>query len=275
MNANDLKDQCNMYFASRKFNDAVSCYTKAIIHDPSVATYYTNRALCYLKLKMWDSVCQDCRRAIETDPNLVKAYFFQGQALCELEYYDEAIASLKRAQDLAKEQRMNFGDDITTFLRIVRKKRWMMYEEKRIQQEIELQRDLNSLLTADKDRQVEAVRRIKGDECHYEVDRIAEECNRKMQQVNELFAQVDERRKKRDVPDILCCKISFEIMRDPVITPSGITYERKDIEEHLQRVGHFDPITRRDLTQDQLIPNLALKEVIDNFMQENPWAEGF
>jgi len=39
---------------------------------------------------------------------------------------------------------------------------------------------------------------------------------------------------KRDVPDILCCKISFEIMRDPVITPSGITYERRDIEEHLQ-----------------------------------------
>jgi len=39
---------------------------------------------------------------------------------------------------------------------------------------------------------------------------------------------------KREVPDILCCKISFEIMRDPVITPSGITYERKDIEEHLQ-----------------------------------------
>jgi len=39
---------------------------------------------------------------------------------------------------------------------------------------------------------------------------------------------------RREVPDILCCKISFEIMRDPVITPSGITYERKDIEEHLQ-----------------------------------------
>jgi len=39
---------------------------------------------------------------------------------------------------------------------------------------------------------------------------------------------------KRDVPDYLCGKISFEILRDPVITPSGITYERKDIEEHLQ-----------------------------------------
>ena len=40
--------------------------------------------------------------------------------------------------------------------------------------------------------------------------------------------------KKREVPDYLCGKISFEIMKDPVITPSGITYDRKDIEEHLQ-----------------------------------------
>ena len=39
---------------------------------------------------------------------------------------------------------------------------------------------------------------------------------------------------KRDVPDYLCGKISFELMRDPVITPSGITYDRTDIEEHLQ-----------------------------------------
>lgn len=38
----------------------------------------------------------------------------------------------------------------------------------------------------------------------------------------------------RDVPDFLCGKISFELMRDPVITPSGITYDRKDIVEHLQ-----------------------------------------
>jgi len=68
------------------------------IHDPSVATYYTNRALCYLKLKMWENVCQDCRRAIEIESSLVKAYFFQGQALYELEYYDESIASLKRGE---------------------------------------------------------------------------------------------------------------------------------------------------------------------------------
>lgn len=77
---------------------------------------------------------------------------------------------------------------------------------------------------------------------------------------------------KRDVPDYLCGKISFEILSEPVITPSGITYERKDIEEHLQRVGHFDPVTRVKLTQDQLIPNFSMKEVVDAFLGENEWA---
>lgn len=77
---------------------------------------------------------------------------------------------------------------------------------------------------------------------------------------------------KREVPDYLCGKISFEILVDPVITPSGITYERKDIEEHLQRVGHFDPVTRVKLTQDQLIPNFSMKEVVDMFVSENEWS---
>lgn len=42
-----------------------------------------------------------------------------------------------------------------------------------------------------------------------------------------------------------------------------------------QRVGHFDPVTRQDLTQDKLIPNLAMKEVVDNFLEQNPWAEDY
>ena len=31
MDAKDLKEQGNMYFAARRFSDAVSCYTKAIV----------------------------------------------------------------------------------------------------------------------------------------------------------------------------------------------------------------------------------------------------
>ena len=47
------------------------------------------------------------------------------------------------------------------------------------------------------------------------------EADRHVAEVNAMFAKVDERRQKRDVPDFLCGKISFEILKDPVITPSG------------------------------------------------------
>ena len=40
-------------------------------------------------------------------------------------------------------------------------------------------------------------------------------------------------------------------------------------------MGHFDPVTRSPLTQDQLIPNLAMKEVIDAFILENGWVEDY
>jgi STIP1 family protein 1 len=99
--------------------------------------------------------------------------------------------------------------------------------------------------------------------------------DQRISDLNSMFSALDMRRKKRDVPDYLCGKISFEIMHDPVITPSGITYDKKDIEEHLQRVGHFDPVTRTPLTSEQLIPNLAMKEVIDSFLLENEWANDY
>ena len=108
-----------------------------------------------------------------------------------------------------------------------------------------------------------------------QVELVEIETDRRVSEVSQLFSKVDDRRQKRDVPDYLCGKISFEILKDPVITPSGITYDRKDIEEHLQRVGHFDPVTRTKLTQDQLISNYAMKEVVDAFLMENEWANEY
>ena len=46
------------------------------------------------------------------DNNLIKGHFFLGISLLELDMYDESIKHLQRAQDLGKEQKLNFGDDI-------------------------------------------------------------------------------------------------------------------------------------------------------------------
>ncbi|EFN88824.1 E3 ubiquitin-protein ligase CHIP [Harpegnathos saltator] len=278
----ELKEQGNRLFSLHKYEDAANCYTKAIIKNPDQALYFTNRALCHLKLKRWESVCQDCRRALDIDPCLMKGHFFLGLALLELELYDEAVKHLQRAVDLAKEQKLNYGDDVTSVLRQARKRRFQMREEQRIAQDIELQTYLNQLIIDDAKRSLttlqeqEPAKDSDAEASSAEFARRKEEIEEKrdtcISRLNDLFAKVDERRRKREVPDYLCGKISFEILQEPVITPSGITYERKDIEEHLQRVGHFDPVTRVRLTQDQLIPNLAMKEVVDTFLQENEWA---
>lgn len=57
---------------------------------------------------------------------------------------------------------------------------------------------------------------------------------------------------KREIPDYLCGKISFELMREPCITPSGITYDRKDIEEHLQVHNHTNDM--------KYVPNMTSQE---------------
>ncbi|XP_076323133.1 STIP1 homology and U-box containing protein 1 [Tachypleus tridentatus] len=271
MSASDLKDLGNKLFGGRKYEEAITCYSRAIIKNPTIPTFFTNRALCYVKLQQWEMAIQDCRRALDMDSSSVKGHFFMGQALLELENFDDAIKYLQRASDLAKEQRLNFGDDIACQLRIAKKRRWNVLEERRIQQEIEFQSYLNNLILEDKERKVAALRQ-NGLNDSKEISRIEDKYDEYIDEVNGLFAKIDDRRMKRDVPDYLCGKISFEVMRDPVITPSGITYDRKDIEEHLQRVGHFDPVTRTPLTQDQLIPNFAMKEVVDAFLADNEWA---
>ncbi|XP_011175706.1 E3 ubiquitin-protein ligase CHIP [Solenopsis invicta] len=277
----ELKEQGNRLFDLHKYEDAASCYSKAIMKNPGQALYYTNRALCHLKLKRWESVCKDCRWALDIDPCLMKGHFFLGLALLELELFDEAVKYLQRAVDLAKEQKLNYGDDITSVLRQAKKRRFQVREEQRISQDIELQTYLNQLIMDDAKRNLVTLQEQETKDSDVETNsaefaRRKEEIEEKrdtcISRLNDLFAKIDERRRKREVPDYLCGKISFEILQEPVITPSGITYERKDIEEHLQRVGHFDPVTRVRLTQDQLIPNLAMKEVVDTFLQENEWA---
>lgn len=72
----------------------------------------------------------------------------------ELNAYDEAIKHLQRAHDLGKEQKKNFGDDIALQLRIARKKRFGIQEEKRICQEIELQSYINRLMREDMENRI-------------------------------------------------------------------------------------------------------------------------
>eukprot|EP01127_Copromyxa_protea_P019007 TRINITY_DN6092_c0_g1_i1.p1 TRINITY_DN6092_c0_g1~~TRINITY_DN6092_c0_g1_i1.p1 ORF type:complete len:781 (+),score=116.06 TRINITY_DN6092_c0_g1_i1:23-2344(+) len=66
------------------------------------------------------------------------------------------------------------------------------------------------------------------------------------------------------IPNEFFCPISFELMVDPVITSSGQTYERANIENYL-KTHPLDPITRVPCRVEDLCSNLALKKLIQDF----------
>ncbi|CAD5234212.1 unnamed protein product [Bursaphelenchus xylophilus] len=261
------KEAGNRYFQQQKFEEAIDAYGKAILKNNTEPSYFTNRALCFVNLKKWNLAADDCRRALELDGRNIKANYFLGKICLHNNQLDEAVLLLTRAHEAANNQKMAFGDEITSLLRQARREKFRIEEEKRITQEIELQSYLNRLIDDDI---ASTIKTLNVNDT--EADKIRSEGMERKQQLNSLFSEIDDRRRKREIPDYLCGKISFELLRDPVITPSGITYDRADIKEHLHRVGHFDPITRVPLTVDQLIPNLAMKEVLDTFISENEWA---
>jgi STIP1 homology and U-box containing protein 1 len=65
--------------------------------------------------------------------------------------------------------------------------------------------------------------------------------------------------------------ITFNIMIDPVVTKHGQSYDRVTILEHLRR-QQTDPLTREPMTEDDLRPNIALKNACEDFLDKNGWA---
>ena len=66
-------------------------------------------------------------------------------------------------------------------------------------------------------------------------------------------------------PRDLKCPLTGNLFEDPVIAPSGHTYERAAILEHLQKQGGKDPITRQPLSVEQLTPNRAMKALVEQY----------
>ncbi len=53
--------------------------------------------------------------------------------------------------------------------------------------------------------------------------------------------------KKEEIPEIFICRITDELMFDPVMLSSGFSYERDAIMKHFSYNGWTDPVTREDV----------------------------
>jgi hypothetical protein len=68
----------------------------------------------------------------------------------------------------------------------------------------------------------------------------------------------------RDMPQEFYCPRSRRVMTDPVICADGHTFEREAITQWLAN-HNTNPVTGLPLRNTNLIPNLALRSMIQNF----------
>ena len=67
----------------------------------------------------------------------------------------------------------------------------------------------------------------------------------------------------RIIPEDFVCPITKDVMEDPVLANDGYTYERIAIMQYVVNEGK-SPMTRQEMNEAQLMPNRALKSIIEN-----------
>ncbi|CAN4098603.1 unnamed protein product [Withania somnifera] len=264
--AEQLKQDGNNYFQKNRFGAAIDAYTEAITLCPNVPIYWTNRALCHRRRNDWKRVEEDCRKAIQLDNNSVKAHYYLGLAFLQKEQYGEGVRELEKAIDLGRgaDPGRYIVEEIWEELAKAKYKEW---EHESTRRSCELHTLKETCESALKRKHVLDSSRIEGLK-----DENTTSLLKQLEGVGKVFMKAAADDTPTEVPDYLCCKITLDIFRDPVITPSGFTYERAVILDHLQKVGKFDPITRAPLFAFQLVPNLAIKEAVRAFLDRHGWA---
>jgi len=74
---------------------------------------------------------------------------------------------------------------------------------------------------------------------------------------------------EEEVPEYFLCPITGCIMRQPAMTPEGVTYDYDAIVEWLN-AKETDPSTNLPLTVDQLFPNRTVRSMIEDFIAKGP-----
>ncbi|KAK6507025.1 hypothetical protein TWF481_005479 [Arthrobotrys musiformis] len=279
MSAEELKQAGNKFFQNGDWLSAEKKYSQAIAISSTNYTLFTNRALVRMKLLRYNDVIDDCTCAINLNRDAMKGYYMAAQALIQLSRPSEALGYAQTAYQLAIAQHSKSATDVANVVLEAKKQRWKKMERNRIEKDNSMLNQMKELIKADSERKILDLREQQWEspsgekDLESEIAVIKEDARVQMDDLENVFARADPQRyKPREVPDYLMDSISFSIMTDPVVTKNGHSYDRAVITDHLRR-SNTDPLTREPLSISDLRPNLALKQVCSEFLEENAgWA---
>ncbi|MHA2024689.1 MAG: tetratricopeptide repeat protein [Candidatus Thorarchaeota archaeon] len=103
MRADELFRTGREEFDKNEYQKAILFFSSLIERHPEHVDGRLLLADCYMKLKQYDEVCNQCEYILEGTPDHALAHYSYGLALVRDEKYEEGMGKLKRAMELAPE----------------------------------------------------------------------------------------------------------------------------------------------------------------------------
>ncbi|CCH42074.1 U-box domain-containing protein 14 [Wickerhamomyces ciferrii] len=248
------------------------------------AEKFKTRALARIKSskneQQYDLIAKDASKAIELVPDNSKAFFYLGIALTKLDQPDSALKNLNKAYELALQTNNKSAQQICEQILETRKELAKKEKNEKISRTNPLYEKTYRLIQEFYWSKINYLRSRFNYKPFYEDDtdfqneykNLKNQYTKDLDDLRHVFESSlsKDRSTKNQIeaPEYILDPISFNIFHDPVITPSGNTFEKAWIIEHLKS-NPTDPLTREPLNESQLIPNLAVKKMVDAYINEN------
>ncbi|XP_026277240.1 dnaJ homolog subfamily C member 7 [Frankliniella occidentalis] len=94
------KENGNQLYKKKQYKKALPLYTEAILLSPNNASYYGNRAACYIMLNQYNDALADVRKSLEIDPKLVKGYLRMAKCCMMMGDLSAADKALLKVQEM-------------------------------------------------------------------------------------------------------------------------------------------------------------------------------
>ena len=276
-------EQCklrgNQHYATGQYDEAAREYTRAIQHNSTQSTLYSNRGLCFFKTNNLIAARLDAEKAQELNGGNAKAHYILGRCHLAEGTMHKAVSSFKQCLEVssAQDPSGSMYHEVFKHYFSARKK---CYDRERstqlsgVRERVEESKKLVGSLDGDTSSLLEQL-----------FDVIASGHNVRLTGAGWGGGMVQSTSGSdfaTAIPDCFLCPISLEVMRDPVIVVScelpqsvfsQVSYERSSILTHFATNGFFDPVSRVAFGRSHpaLVPNLALRNAIYCFLESHPW----
>lgn len=101
--AEEVNREANDIFKQGNFPGAIELYTEAIKRNPKGAKFYSNRAACYIKLMEFSRALVDIDKALDLEPNFIRALVRKGNIHYMLKEYHKSTDTYQKVLSIDPE----------------------------------------------------------------------------------------------------------------------------------------------------------------------------